>query len=559
MAKEPSLSALDPIGGLTSRPNPTGHLAGLPLQTPFAENSGSVAPKELYETYRTMAMTQAAQLITAATKKTNVYDLGDRIDVCAALALFDSAMDLDEKAASKDPVFLILYIHLSFSAENYPYIPYFNRLLDKAKAKSNLFESFQDLRRQIMRFTRESLSLARFTIDYKDRIQQGWEALAQILPKVSQSRQADTQDLCVEIQFCLSSYMGVMGPVTPPATKGGKCAIRLIATVPETDLYPMLYVVEHMPEQLRDIVDISCEPPKPEVRDVRDFLTEQPLYQNLRFALKESEGHNGVALAVYGRDLQKLDQDGLLRVKTAISATLVDLLGYYGRHFAIQSISVLRQGTPPLDAVSLMQLPQALQDLGYSLNITLADLKHILHRTYTGTSSGGTALRTDILTGETTCYQLHAEYLAGRTEAADHLIFMGVTPCFLAWPKSIIPDDEKAFCHRLLDYLEAHEASPLYQVLGTASGSQYFYLDLLSWSIDNFIKDVEAYFATVPGGDQVLLQGFRHGSRPGPATLERLQRFDDAKGVEDPPDKARIPGPQGPVKKKGKNKKKRKK
>ena len=136
---------------------------------------------------------------------------------------------------------------------------------------------------------------------------------------------------------------------------------------------------------------------------------------------------------------------------------------------------------------------------------------------------------------------------------------MAVTPCFLAWPKSIIPDDETAFCHRLLAYLEEQEPSPLYKVLGTASGSQYFYLDLLSWSIDNFIKDVEAYFATVSGGDQVLLQGFRHGSRPGPATLERLMRFDDAKGAEAAPDKACSGSSQASAKKKAKHKKKRKK
>lgn len=36
-------------------------------------------------------------------------------------------MAQDEEAANKDTDFLIAYIHLSFSAENYPDIPYFNR------------------------------------------------------------------------------------------------------------------------------------------------------------------------------------------------------------------------------------------------------------------------------------------------------------------------------------------------------------------------------------------------------------------------------------------------
>ena len=108
-------------------------------------------------------------------------------------------------------------------------------------------------------------------------------------------------------------------------------------------------------------------------------------------------------------------------------------------------------------------------------------------------------------------------------------------------------------------YLEEGEDSPAYEVLGTASGSRYFYLDLMVWSLNTLIEDVETYFADIPGGDKVLLQCFRAGSKAGPATIERLLAFNDTEPEEEKPAKTKKSGPKHPSKKKAKNKKKRRK
>ena len=552
---------------LTSR---SGSLLGS-LQRFQSDGKDGADSKEMYDMLRTLTMLSVQEIMESdneaaadAEEDDAPSSLGTRDRVIGTLSLFDVLLMMDEEAVHQDADLLALLICMSFSAESYANIPEYCRYLVKAEP-TEISEKFIEDIPNLLYLVAENISLPRYRADYSQRVQQGWESLAPLLTDITKQWRKSAKELAIiNASYTFAAYLGFQATVFPPPKRNGKFSIWVSILDVAADLYPMLYVKEHLPEDLKDKVQFAMKSPKAAAKEWRDVLKEHPEYLDMRLALQESEDHTGVSIAAYGSKLQELYAEQGAEISNHLDTILGQLLGFYTWCYNVKRVTIPEEGTAPADAVSLMQLPQALTDLGYSLNVTQADLEEKLHRTYTGTPSENTALRMDILTGETSCYQLHTEYLEGRTDTADHLALLGVVPAFLAWPKSITSGDEQAFCNRLLSYLEEREDSPAYKVLGTASGSRYFYLDLMVWSLNTFVDDVEAYFAEVPGGDQVLLQCFRAGSRPGPATRERLEAYAETDYEDDYEEekaaKAKGSGKKHPSsKKKSKNRKKHKK
>lgn len=483
-----------------------------------APSDDALDTKKIFAAIRIFALSEASKglQVFLRSMKSNPPYWDRRVKMASGLHQLDLLRTMDIDAVLQDWDVLRYYVILSYALERYPLVLEYNQHLLRVEPADNI-PKYRPMFNLLVADAQKKLSLPSFHMDHRTRTQKGWAANTTALSKLYKHKlSSDKQS---DPLLPLRAHVGIDANVFPPTRKLPRCAIVFHPEPIEADFYPILYVAEHMPEDLRDKVECSCNTPRLSWEAIRDVLDDSPALRDLRLTVSDTRNHAGVHMVVYGPGLRDQEEDAGRAIGVTITNILIHYLGYFTWFLDIYHVSVEAEDDAPDGAISLEQLPQALQDLGYSPYVSREDMEERLHRTYTGTPSESTALRSDILTGEITCYPLQEEYQDGRTDTADHLINLGVVPCFLAWPKSIIPDDEKAFCERLLSHLEELGVSAMYKVIGAASGSVHFYLDLMVWSLPTFILYVEDYFSQIPGGDQVQLQGFRHGSEPIPATL----------------------------------------
>ncbi len=540
---------------IVSFPDPDGHfLEGLKQFLPSDEDLDT---KKIYDAIRILALSEAnkGMRIFFRSLKSNPPYWDRRVAMVSGLDQLDFLKKMDIDAVHQDCDVLRYYVIFCYALERYPLVLEYNQYLLRAEPADNI-PKYRPVINLLAADAQKALDLPSFRMSYYTRTQKGWAANASVLGKLYKHKlPSDGQ---ADPLLPLKAHVGMDVKVFPPIRKFPRCAIVFHPAPIAIDFYPMLYVAEHMPEDLRDRVELTCETSKLSWEAICDALGEYPTLRDLRLTMIDTEEHKGVFMDVYGPGLRGLEEDAKAATEIALTNILIHYLGFFTWFMDIYSISIEIEDDAPDDAIPLEQLPQALQNLGYSPYLSRGDVEEQLHRSYSGTPSESAALRSDILAGETTCYPLQEEYRDGCTDTADHLINLGVAPCFLAWPKSIIPDDERAFCERLLAHLEELGVSAMYKVIGAASGSVYFYLDLMVWSLPTFILYVEEYFSQIPGGDQVQLQNFRHGSKPVLATLSaagyRLKTPSETGEAAD----AKQAGNNGPANSKEKNKGKKK-
>lgn len=477
----------------------------------------------------------ATQAITHGIREPGKRPYWDnRYELFAAMAALYRHLERDESAFYKDSNLLASFTLITYALERYPEVPDLIQRLQKTRPTDHsrlISFGFPNLAND----TRENLSLPRFMLDYKTRTEQGWEAVAELLKEVDleKLRAADSakqfSKLSARIFLALAAFTGLHAAVLPPTEEQNKLVICFSLDNCYADLHVSYYVADKMPQALEDKVALAFGDPSTPAEDIPALLDQFPNLRDVRYTLQDSPGHVGALVEAY---VPGLKFNEAASKKQEINDALIGLLSRDTWNLAIFGVAIRNKPVPPKNAISFEQIPQALQDLNYPLTVSDEAFIKALGREYANTPSKRPALREDIVSGSILQYSLQADYQDHRTNAADYLITLGVVPCFLAWPFSIVPDgDADALDSRFVSYLEEREkGDPACMILGRATGTQYYYMDLLVWSLPALIQDVEAFFSEIPGGDQVILQCFRYGSKPGPATTERLERFSDTAG-----------------------------
>ncbi len=482
----------------------------------------------------------------------------NRYELFAAMAGLYRHLERDESAFYKDSNLLASFTVLTYALERYPEIPDLLQRLQKAQP-TDLSRIVSFGYPNLASDTRENLSLPRFMLDYKTRTEQGWAAVAALLKEIDMEklRAADGakqfSKLSARIFLTIAAFTGLRVVVLPPTEELHKLIICFSLDNCYADLHATHYVVDKMPQDLDDKVVLAFGDPSTPAEDIPALLDQFPNLRDVHYTLRDSPGHLGVLVEAYIPGLKS--KEAALR-KQEIHDALIGLLSRDTCNLTIFDVAIRNKPFPPKSAISFEQIPRALQNMNYPLTVSDEAFIKAVGRQYANTPSKKTALREDIVSGSLFQYYLQADYQDRRTGAADILITLGVVPCFLAWPLSILQEGDKdTLDNRFASYLEEREKGDYSAaIIGNATGTRYYYMDLLVWSLSRFVKALETFLADFPGGDQVILQCFRYGSKPGPATVERLERFSDTAGEASLSFQQNMHHP--PAKKSGKKRKK---
>lgn len=124
--------------------------------------------------------------------------------------------------------------------------------------------------------------------------------------------------------------------------------------------------------------------------------------------------------------------------------------------------------------------------------------------------------RYDVIAGTTRFFGLAVDYYQESTQLFDHLLGFGVKAAFLVFPCENEEDKKKAldFRYKIEDLLEEkllNQQQGLGVMLGGAVGVENFYIDLLLFDQDAFIKKVVPLLAEYPDF-QLYMSDFYQGS-----------------------------------------------
>ncbi len=295
-------------------------------------------------------------------------------------------------------------------------------------------------------------------------------------------------------------------------------------------LFPISYLLEHIPEEVSARWDISPDDTEVSLGDMMVLDQKVPV-REIAVRITPSPGfHVGpkVDLALWHPALQPL-----LHLDSAEYEELGDLaedvLNHMVRIILPATVTAAYTGeitladapfgpdeeTVPLTALESWFLDH---DMGPDLSLKMV-LSHRLYA-FTRAPADVPRPRADILRGETCMPELEGIYFLRDGKGMAALQRYGVGYWFLIVPRSVCGEDFPAFRDALIQNVREEEGDTVC-FTGWAEGTCNWYLDFLSLSGISVLRTLLIYFKEIPGGEDIRISSFYWNAVPRTVNLDK--------------------------------------
>ena len=282
-------------------------------------------------------------------------------------------------------------------------------------------------------------------------------------------------------------------------------------------LVPMLYLLDHIPEEISEDWNISMEAPDVSVGEITVQGQEMPL-EDIAVRITPSTGfHVGpkMDLALWHPALQAvLPLDHGKAAADILNHIMVLFLPADIAALYVGKISVAdRPFGPQEETIPLTALEDWFEDRDLCLDFSLKRALH--HRVYAFTREPGMVSRPrgDILRGETCMPELEEIYFLRNGKGVAAFQRYGVGYWFLIVPKKVCGEDFPAFRDALIQAVREEEGDTVC-FTGWAEGTRNCYLDFLSLSGISALRTLQIYCKDLPGGEDIRISSFYWNAVP---------------------------------------------
>lgn len=393
----------------------------------------------------------------------------------------------------------------------------------------------QEQIRELIEICEARLALPDFRENFRQRTVRAWETFA--------ARETDLRRLLNEekieevLTICRETLHIAFLNIAFEIGVGGKKP-ELILT-PEEDrvkLFELLYFRRHAPSEVLE---------NWEIRLGRQPVTNVALHSDdvdvaaddVRVWVEEYK-EGTVALTLYSEKFLPLlrdDEDNEDRVLWLAGALVGNVVGEipYMRYVAYLHVKGEPDNTP---SVSLAELPEKLEELGYDLSISTEELLEIYCGYQMKPDNDPDAIwRADVIAGSSSCFQLIEDYMQDDVYSIDDLHADGAVAGFLIYRLDSFDGedrDKKIFDFReeLEAYLGQNAGADAVTLTGGATGISFGYLDFIAWDLRAVLSAAKEFFEN----SKLTFAGF-HVFRQGPDYVTLIDRGDirdDAREIE---------------------------
>lgn len=371
---------------------------------------------------------------------------------------------------------------------------YFEQALEARPGDEDTLEFIDDCLR--------CLSLPRFEKNFRQRTEEAWAAFSEMEGELRTMIGTDgkleqgelllkTCSQVLELAFC--------DPAFELGFNGEKYELILSPEGKRSALFPLVYFQQHAPKSILEHWNILVGRQPSQGFSLRTGDIEVKA-EDVQVWVQPTTDDR-VSLTVYCERLLPLLSEDPDRSWWLLFTLMDQVLGEVS---SIAFVDEFDQLAVPRDesSVSLADLPQTLQNMGFSL---WNDAKDYLDNSYicyeiTPVEDPAADWRLDVFTGSVRLPSLINDYMAARSDVMDEYHKDGITAGFLCYPLSGFDGEDRG--KRILDFRDSLQETLQKTVgddaitfLGGATGLYYGYLDFIAWDLPAVLDAARAFFA----------------------------------------------------------------
>lgn len=375
----------------------------------------------------------------------------------------------------------------------------------------------------------DKLTLPQFSLSFRDRVHLAWKAIdSKLLLMIADAKKSSyrfdealedsLQDL-MKIAFDKVSFRVVEG--------SDKFSFHIYMCTDDEDFMDVLkaaYFMNQEPEHLRKTVTVSVGlPPNPEP----DFsMLGQPVNnEDVQLWLEPSFNGKKFHIYAYCQKLEQFVETNQSDVEIALSYLVKSVMGTipYAHHVSAFTLLTMPRDNKP---ILLNNLVDHLVSFGKKVTTDPEVFYKDCTTRYFANEFAlseeeraqaieaiGDVFRVDIEQGNTRYPVLLQDYKYNSPESMDNLEKDGVTAGFIFFRFEGIPGDKPKLrgllaADKLLEYLQISCPNAI-KILGNAMGSEYCYLDLIAWDIQQVMLAATEFFQAMPEIPVAYYHSFR--------------------------------------------------